>query len=57
MKEVLSYSLGPLPLSMGSLRKTPKSKLLDFIENSTNSQNIEHIPEGGALILHAMAIV
>lgn len=61
MKEVLSYSLGPFPLSIsteqGSLRKTPKSKLLDLIETYTNSQSVEHIPEGGALILDAMAIV
>ena len=61
MKDVLSYSLGPFPLSIsteqGSLRKTPKSKLLNWIENFTNSQSVEHIPEGGALILDAMAIV
>ena len=61
MKEVLSFSLGPFPLSIsteqGSLRKTPKSKLLELIETSTNSQNVESIPEGGALILDAMATV
>ena len=60
MKEVL-YSLGPFPLSIsteqGSLRKTPKSKLLDLIETSTNSESVENVPAGGALILDAMAIV
>ena len=61
MKEVLSYSLGSFPLSIsteqGSLHKTPKSKLLDLIETSTNSESVENVPAGGALILDAMAIV
>ena len=61
MKEVLSFCLGPFPLSlsteMGLLHKTPKSKLMGLLESSTVDPCVESVPEGNALIIDGMAII
>ncbi|XP_028391978.1 uncharacterized protein LOC114516648 isoform X2 [Dendronephthya gigantea] len=61
MKEVLTYSLGPFPLSlstgMGTLHKTQKSKLMTSIESSVQDHIIDSLPAGNAVILDGMAII
>ena len=61
MKEVLTYSLGPFPLSlsteMGTLHKTQKSKLMMAIESDVQDQAVDNIPEGNAIILDGMALI
>ena len=61
MKEVLSFCLGPFPLSlsteMGLLHKTPKSKLMGLLESNTVDPCVESVPEGNALIIDGMAII
>ena len=61
MKEVLTYSLGPFPLSlsteMGTLHKTQKSKLMTAIESDVQDQAVDNIPEGNAIILDGMALI
>ena len=59
MKEVLSYSLSPIPWSLalpdGVLLKTVKSKLLDVITKYTTS--IDTLTNNCALIIDGMVIL
>jgi hypothetical protein len=61
MKEVLTYSLGPFPLSlsteMGTLHKAQKSKLMTSIESSVQNHTVDNVPEGNAIILDGMALI
>jgi L-lactate utilization protein LutC len=61
MKEVLTYSLGPFPLSlsteMGTLHKTQKSKLMMVIKKSVQNHTVDNVPEGSAIILDGMALI
>ena len=61
MKEVLSFSLGPLPLSlsteMGTLHKTQKTQLMTLIESSVQNHTVGNIAQGNALILDGMALI
>ena len=57
MRQVLSYELGPLPLSIaspdGGLAKTAKSKLLPLLEGSIPA--VEDIPSTATLLVDGMA--
>ena len=48
LKEVLAYSLGPIPWSLatldGNVSKTVKSKLLDAIENTVDDPTGDAFP-------------
>lgn len=61
MKEVLSYCLGPFPLSlsteMGLMHKTAKSKLMGLLESTTVDPCVERVPEENTLIIDGMAII
>ena len=59
LKEVLTYELGPLPLSIysydGSLRKTQKSKLFQHLKSSLVT--CEAIPENCPQIFDGMVLL
>ena len=61
MKEVLTFSLGPFPLSlsteMGTLHKTQKSKLMTTLESSVQDHTVDNIPDGNAIVIDGMALV
>jgi hypothetical protein len=61
MKELLTYSLGPFPLSlsteMGTLHKTQKSKLMTSIESSVQNHTVDNVPDGNAIILDGMTLI
>ena len=61
LKEVLSFSLGPYPLSLattdGIMVKTVKANLMHIIEDMVDdSVTDDVIPSNGALIIDAMAM-
>eukprot|EP00794_Sanderia_malayensis_P006634 gene6634-biopygen5407 len=59
LKEVFSFPLGPVPLSLGDqfgmLRKTNKAAITTAFEN--NIQYIESVPQNSATFLDGMAVV
>ena len=61
LKEVLSYSLGPFPLSLattdGIMVKTVKSNLMHIIEDMADDPVTDVIAPNGALIVDAMALL
>ena len=61
LKEVLKYSLGPIPWSLataeGSFVKTPKSKLLDAIENDAHDPLIAALPERSVRVFDGMVLL
>ena len=61
MKEVLSFPLGPFPLSlsteMGTLHKTQKSKFLRLIESTSQEAISPSVPQENALIVDGMAMI
>ena len=61
LKEVLKYSLGPIPWSLatakGSFVKTPKSKLLDAIENDAHDPLVAALPERSVRIFDGMVLL
>ena len=60
LKEVLSFSLGPYPLSLattdGNMVKTVKANLMHIIEDMVDDSVTDVIPSNGALIIDAMAM-
>ena len=60
LKEVLKYSLGPIPWLLataeGSFVKTPKSKLLDAIENDAHDPLVAALPERSVRIFDGMVL-
>lgn len=61
LKEVLKYSLGPIPWSLataeGSFVKTPKSKLLDAIENDAHDPLVAALPERSVRVFDGMVLL
>ncbi len=62
MREVLSHSLGPFPLSLanglGMMHKTQKSKLMHVIESKAENHIAGTTPDGNnALIIDGMALI
>ena len=59
--EILSYCLGPYPLSLantiGNICKTPKSKLLQILESEFPDCVVDAVPVGCAVLLDAMAVL
>lgn len=59
LKELLTYSLTPVPLSLGTsdgtMTKTNKSALLHELEKGTEC--VSRVPAGSALIVDAMAFI
>ena len=43
MAEVFKYPLTPVPLSFGTMQKTPKVKLLNELESRVKSINPQHV--------------
>ena len=60
LKEVLKYSLGPIPWSLataeGSFVKTPKSKLLEAIENDAHDPLVAALPERSVRIFDGIVL-
>ena len=60
LKEVLSFSLGPYPLSLattdGIMVKTVKANLMHINEDMVDDSVTDVIPSNGALIIDAMAM-
>ncbi|CAB4021755.1 Hypothetical predicted protein [Paramuricea clavata] len=61
LKEVLTYSLGPIPWSLatadGSFVKTVKSKLLDAIEKDVVDSIVDTLPDNCVRIFDGMVII
>lgn len=61
LQELLSYSLGPLPLSLanshGSLVKTNKANLLHALESHANNPIVENPIVGGIYIVDGMSLI
>ena len=61
LKEVLSYSLGPIPWSLatldGNFAKTVKSKLLDAIEKDVCDALVELLPDNCVRVFDGMVII
>ena len=61
LKEVLSYSLGPIPWSLatsdGNFAKTVKSKLLDAIEKDVSDTLVESLPDDCVRVFDGMVII
>ena len=61
LKEVLSFSLGPYPLSLattdGLMVKTVKSNLMHIIEDMVDNSVTDVMPSNAALIIDAMALL
>ena len=61
LKEVLTYSLGPIPWSLatadGSFSKTVKSKLLDAIEKDVDNPMVNELPNNCARVFDGMVII
>lgn len=59
LKELLSYSLTPVPMSLGtgdgSICKNDKSKLMHELEKGC--ENIDQVPRGSALIVDGLAYI
>lgn len=62
LREVLKYSLSPVPGCLGStdqqsLSKTTKSQLLKYLEQSIPSSAVDSKPDAAALVIDAMALI
>ena len=62
MKEILCYSLSPVPGCMasadyGSMAKTRKAQLLAYLEESIPGCKVEKKPDNAALIIDAMTLI
>ncbi|CAB4001853.1 Hypothetical predicted protein [Paramuricea clavata] len=61
LKEVLAYSLGPIPWSLatldGNVSKTVKSKLLDAIENTVDDPTVDALPNNCVRVFDGMVII
>jgi hypothetical protein len=61
LKEVLAYSLGPIPWSLatldGNVSKTVKSKLLDAIENTVDDPTVDALPNNCVRVFVGMVII
>ena len=59
--EMLPFCLGPYPLSLatvvGNICKTTKSKLLQMIESQFSDYIVDSAPDGGCVLLDAMAVL
>ena len=59
--EMLLFCLGPYPLSLatvvGNICKATKSKLLQMIESEFSDYVVHSAPEGGCVLLDAMAVL
>ena len=61
LRDVLTYSLGPIPWSLatadGSLAKKNKAKLLDAIENETDDPCVNEIPNYCVRVYDGMVVI
>lgn len=61
LKEVVTYSLGPIPWSLatadGSFSKMVKSKLLDAIEKDVDNPMVNELPNNCARVFDGMVII
>ena len=61
LKEVLTYSLGPIPWSLatldGNVSKTVKSKLLDALENAVDDPTVDALPSDCVRVFDGMVII
>ena len=61
VQQILSHCLGPYPLSLATVHKdickSTKSKLLQILETEVPNCLADHVPDGGCILLDAMAVL